>query len=54
MAADPTAELAARLEQIRTVEAADPAHAPLTGKDIGAFVGAALLLALLGILVMAL
>ncbi|MHA7155707.1 hypothetical protein [Arthrobacter sp. TMN-50] len=47
-------ELHRRIEEIRTVEAADPARRALSRKDLAVYVGTTILISLLGALVMVL
>ena len=47
-------ELHRRIEEIRTVEAADPARRALSRQDLTVYVGATFLISLLGVLVMVL
>lgn len=47
-------ELHRRIEEIRTVEGADPARRALSRADLAVYVGATVLISLLGVLVMVL
>ncbi|MBG6181790.1 hypothetical protein [Arthrobacter sp. CAN_A1] len=47
-------ELHRRIEEIRTDEAADPARRALSHKDLAVYVGATVVISLLGVLVMVL
>lgn len=47
-------ELHRRIEEIRTVEGSDPARRPLSHADLAIYVGATVLISLLGVLVMVL
>lgn len=47
-------ELHRRIEEIRTTEAADPARRALSKADLAGYVGATVLISLIGVLVMVL